>query len=147
MNELIHCPKCDQTKSPGEFNKGAKKHGTQTYCRECQKEYEKTYWHSRKDRHPKWHKKKQERKWNYTRFLIEYLLKNPCVDCGESDPLVLQFDHIRGEKKFNISEAVGESFSLERIKAEIEKCEIRCANCHTIKTAYENGYWLLDYLE
>lgn len=68
-------------------------------------------------------------------FLREFLLKNPCVDCGESDIIVLEFDHKAGEdKKFNIGECVRKGFSMKLIAEEVEKCEVRCANCHRRKT-------------
>ena len=57
-----------------------------------------------------------------------------CVDCGESNPLVLDFDHVKGIKIGCISNMVRGSYSLETIQAEIDKCEVRCANCHRIIT-------------
>jgi len=57
-----------------------------------------------------------------------------CVDCGESEPVVLEFDHVRGKKKKAIADMVSHSYSIETIKEEIRKCEIRCANCHRKKT-------------
>jgi hypothetical protein len=52
------------------------------------------------------------------------------VDCGETDPDVLDFDHVRGKKVCGISRMVGRGYRLWRIKAEIDKCEVRCANDH-----------------
>ena len=58
-----------------------------------------------------------------------------CVDCGyKENPLALQFDHVRGTKFKEVSVMVSECYSLPRIKDEIRKCEIRCANCHAIIT-------------
>jgi hypothetical protein len=57
-----------------------------------------------------------------------------CVDCGEGNPVVLDFDHVKGNKRGNISDMARWSYSLETIKEEIRKCEIRCANCHRKKT-------------
>lgn len=57
-----------------------------------------------------------------------------CVDCGESEPIVLEFDHVRGEKRRAIADMVSNYYSIETIKEEIRKCEIRCANCHRKKT-------------
>jgi len=65
--------------------------------------------------------------------LIEYLLAHPCVDCGETDIVVLEFDHV-GEKLDDVSTLANGGRSWERIKTEIEKCEVRCANCHRKKT-------------
>lgn len=61
------------------------------------------------------------------KFLLDFLSIHPCRDCGEDDPVVLEFDHVRG-KTANIGDLV--TYSLERIRKEIELCEVRCANCH-----------------
>ncbi|SRR5258705_1947561 len=66
--------------------------------------------------------------------IAEYLLNHPCVDCGNSDIRVLEFDHVRGKKFKAISMMVSLSYSWITILKEIAKCEIRCANCHRIKT-------------
>jgi hypothetical protein len=67
-----------------------------------------------------------------TRFLLGYFATHPCADCGESDPIVLEFDHL-GDKLFNIGEALTYR-NWESILAEIEKCEVVCANCHRRRT-------------
>ena len=58
----------------------------------------------------------------------------PCVDCGEGDPIVLDFDHVRGEKRGNVSDMVRCYYSIDSIKDEMRKCQIRCANCHRKRT-------------
>jgi hypothetical protein len=63
-------------------------------------------------------------------FISEYFKTHPCVDCGESDPIVLDFDHVRGEKLYDVSRAVNQGYRLWKVIQEIEKCEVRCANCH-----------------
>lgn len=61
-------------------------------------------------------------------------LKNVrCVDCNiKYPPYVMEFDHIRGNKLFTISNYIG--ISIQRLKKEIKKCEIVCSNCHRIRT-------------
>jgi hypothetical protein len=54
-------------------------------------------------------------------FIATYLAEHPCVDCGETDPIVLTFDHVRGEKRGNVSDMVRNGLSVEAIRAEIEK--------------------------
>ena len=73
-------------------------------------------------------------------FVMDYLKEHPCVDCGEKDPLVLEFDHIKDKFK-NVSRLVSERTSLDKIKKEITKCEIRCANCHRRKTVVQLGWY------
>jgi hypothetical protein len=75
------------------------------------------------------------------RRLAAYLASHPCVDCGLTDIRVLEFDHIRGKKKDNIARMVENGFSWPTIEAEIAKCEVRCANCHRIKTSERGGFW------
>lgn len=63
----------------------------------------------------------------------------PCVDCGQSYPwYVMDLDHRdRSTKRHMVSAMISNSYSLQRLLVEIEKCDVRCANCHRIKT-YEN---------
>lgn len=68
-------------------------------------------------------------------FVCEYLSNHPCVDCGEDDIVVLDFDHVRGKKTRGVSQMVQSAgYTLKRIAEEIEKCDIRCANCHRRRT-------------
>ena len=69
-------------------------------------------------------------------FINGYLTEHPCVDCGNTDIRVLQFDH-QYDKKYHISRLVSHGDSLELIEKEIAKCQVRCANCHHIKTHYK----------
>lgn len=57
-----------------------------------------------------------------------------CIDCGYREhPVAMDFDHLPGTKKlFNVSQALWRP--LATILAEIEKCEVVCANCHRIRT-------------
>ena len=57
-----------------------------------------------------------------------------CIDCGNDNDVVLEFDHVRGEKRANVSDMAHQSYSVESLQLEIEKCEVRCANCHRIQT-------------
>ncbi len=64
------------------------------------------------------------------REIIRSAKSRPCADCGEQYPYyVMQFDHVRGKKEFNIG-AIGPTASRSRLLEEIEKCEVVCANCH-----------------
>lgn len=74
--------------------------------------------------------------------LYKYLEKHPCVSCGESDPIVLEFDHLQQSGKIiAISNAVCNGWSWKRIAAEIEKCQVLCANCHRRRTAIQLGWY------
>lgn len=75
-------------------------------------------------------------------FVFQWLKLSSCVDCGNKDPLVLDFDHIDPiQKKMNVSRMIYKIRSRRKLIAEIEKCEIRCSNCHRIKTAKEMNYF------
>jgi hypothetical protein len=65
---------------------------------------------------------------------MEYLKGKECVDCGETDAVVLELDHVNGKKHRNVGDMMS-GYGWKRILAEISKCEIRCANCHRRKTA------------
>jgi hypothetical protein len=75
-------------------------------------------------------------------FVSNYLAAHPCVDCGEADPVVLDFDHVDGKSMAISAGLIG--WSIARIIQEIRKCEVRCANCHRRRTAKQLGWY--DYL-
>lgn len=72
-------------------------------------------------------------------YVKAHLLKHPCVDCGNHNLMCLDFDHVRGVKFRGVCQLVLRAVSLETLQKEIDKCEIRCSNCHRIRTR-------LDYL-
>lgn len=78
---------------------------------------------------------------NQRQYVYNYLTKNACIDCGEIDPEVLTFDHVRGDKHGNVSNMVSRKVNLNLIKTEIEKCDVRCFNCHARKTARDFNWY------
>ena len=58
-----------------------------------------------------------------------------CIDCGyNSHPEALQFDHINDDKKDNVSNLIRSDYAWSTILTEINKCEVRCSNCHAVVT-------------
>jgi hypothetical protein len=74
------------------------------------------------------------------RRVYEHLSRHPCVDCGEGDPDVLEFDHVRGEKVNNVTTLFRTNRSWAMVEREIAKCEVCCANCHRRRTAKRAGW-------
>jgi hypothetical protein len=71
--------------------------------------------------------------------IIQGARSTPCLDCGvQLPPTVMEFDHVRGEKRFNIGQwhraklAPGET-KEQIVREEIAKCEVRCPNCHRMR--------------
>lgn len=62
-------------------------------------------------------------------------LSKGCTDCGyAAHAVALQFDHVGDDKKMNVSDMIRSDYAWETIKIEIDKCEVRCANCHAVVT-------------
>lgn len=74
--------------------------------------------------------------------LLKYLTGKSCVTCGNKDIRVLDFDHInKNAKSFGIARALNDGISWENILAEINKCQILCANCHRIRTSKQFNWY------
>jgi hypothetical protein len=57
----------------------------------------------------------------------------PCADCGNQfPPYVMDFDHV-ADKTADVSSLVY-THSSERLFAEIQSCDVVCANCHRVRT-------------
>lgn len=110
-------------------------------CKHCHASYRRKHYLQNKAKYIKkaheWNKKQAE---ILSRYLFERLSKSQCIDCGEKDIIVLDFDHL-DNKLFGIAEMYKNRYSLEAIKEELDKCVVRCANCHRRKTAKESGFW------
>jgi hypothetical protein len=104
-------------------------------CTDCKSQYNKQHYELNKAAYVA---RAAARKSQVVRVLYEriyeYLDAHPCVDCGEDDVVVLEFDHI-AEKNYEVTRMVSNGFSWRSIMEEIAKCEVRCANCHCRVTA------------
>lgn len=68
---------------------------------------------------------------------INELKSQPCMDCGVSyPPYVMDFDH-RGGKRMNVSKFKAGTWAWSTVQAEIDKCDLICANCHRLRTFKE----------
>jgi len=128
------CTSCEESKPITEFQLAKRYRGGRLpRCRLCVKKYP-------ANRKTAIEASTRERRKRNHEFLLDYLRVHPCVDCGESDPLVLEFDHVRGEKLKDVSRLAHDTHALVVIEEEIAKCEVVCANCHKRRTAAQQGW-------
>lgn len=140
------CYKCKLTKNISSFHKNKRqKDGFANYCKDCAKIRNAEYYKATPERNPQRRVAMEQRRQQAREFVWDFLKKNPCVDCGESDIVVLEFDHVTGTKVAAISLMVGKAQGIDTIKAEMLKCEVRCANCHRRVTAQRAGWQILTY--
>jgi hypothetical protein len=140
--DLKICTKCNLGQKDIDFNwRNKEKTIRHAICRYCHSKYRKEHYSKNRqkyiDKARKWNTNQREK---ICEFLFDYLQKHPCVDCGEGDIIVLDFDHLK-EKFLGISEMARNCYSIKTIRKEIKKCQVRCANCHRRKTSKERGYW------
>lgn len=118
-----------------------------SWCRNCTRIIGKKYYLKNKDyykRKAAEHTKKIRKE--IKRFLWDYLKDKSCKICGESNPIVLDFHHRDPSNKIDsISNFSTQGYSIVKLKEEIKKCDILCANCHRIKTAEQFG-WYNEFL-
>jgi hypothetical protein len=135
------CNKCEQVKLDEDFNFNKSKNRLEYHCKDCHKRYMKDHYQQQKKYYvDKAGKRNKECALLNRSNILEYLKSHCCVDCGEKEPILLDFDHVRGEKKHNVSNMIHRGYKWETIKAEIDKCEIRCVRCHRIKTYKQFGW-------
>lgn len=135
------CFKCKQEKDCLEFSKDrSRKDGYDPCCKSCKNLYLKSRYYkdtSVKERSALLHRSYVERNRGYVYALLQ---QSKCVDCGDSRWQVLEFGHVRGAKRLGISEMIRCGHSLDVLEEEIDKCDVRCANCHRLKTAQQFGF-------
>jgi len=136
------CLRCGWAKPLDQFDIRSQRTGVRNAsCRRCTAEYKHLWYVANREELIERARVKRDRTAAANRLrLWQYLSCHPCVDCGESDPVVLEFDHAR-DKRANVSQMVSDAFAWRTIELEIAKCEVRCVNCHLRKTAREIGFY------
>lgn len=136
------CRVCGETKPLAEFPyRSVIAQTRQWICLLCQRRYTKDWYARNRKRHiANARRRSAHATAELKKQVRRYLLGRPCVDCGESDPDVLDFDHLR-DKRSNVSTLVQGGISWKTLHDEIAKCEVRCANCHRRRTARNAGYY------
>lgn len=123
------CTICKHSKPLSEFNKkSSTKDGLQSKCCHCSRAMSRRHYKDNIEYYLDKNKRLREEK----RLWLEQLKeKLECRICGESEPCCLDFHHSDPDMKdFTVSQAASWGHSLDKIKAEIEKCVVVCANCH-----------------
>jgi hypothetical protein len=119
-DETAKCYRCGELKPADAFAWRRKGKGQRdTFCRPCRSAYGKEHYAANRARYIEQARVQKERlRMERTLFLLEYFRANPCIDCGESDPVVLEFDHLR-DKLFDVGAALS-TRAWPSILAEIE---------------------------
>ena len=133
------CGRCGEVKPVDDFAWRRREKGQRdSHCRPCRSEYGKEHYAANKQRYIDQAAAVKARALRErTLLLLEFFKSNPCVDCGETDPVVLEFDHLR-DKSFDVSWAIHNT-RWQTVLAEMRKCEVVCANCHRRRTAKRRG--------
>jgi hypothetical protein len=155
------CFKCNIEKPINEFGKMKSTKfnlGVKGYCKKCEQLQVEKSQKKLKENNPLKYREKQNRtiernaelnKRNLA-FVLRYLkIFGKCIDCDITDVRVLEFDHVRGEKVEGVVRLASQLSSIFKLKEEMRKCEIRCCNCHRIKTQQQLNWrknWKSDWL-
>lgn len=134
---LYECSACGADKTAREFSFADERRKLlNSYCRVCQAAYRHAHYIANK---PDYIRRAiaqvAGRRVENRREVLAYLKAHPCIDCGIADPIVLEFDHRDRKQKLTEVGKMMVNMRWERVKAEIERCDVRCVNCHRRKTA------------
>jgi hypothetical protein len=136
--QIRTCRVCGQNKSLHQFPvRSVERQTHQWICLECQRAYSKSWYRRNRRRSIAAAGRRNTSRRKTARAKVGGA-RTACADCCETNPLLLDFDHL-WDKRADVSYMVHAGMSLATIATEIDKCAIRCANCHARKTAREQG--------
>jgi len=140
--EVRECRTCHVLQPITEFALKNRTTGARAWkCKACQRSYARSHYAANRPEYlEKAARRNRGERDRYARLISEYLRDHPCVDCGETDIRVLEFDHRDGSEKVDTINALIRSFNWRGLLAEIPKCDVRCANCHRRRTARQFGW-------
>ena len=139
---MKYCPGCQSTKDEIYFSKRSDKPWLfRSRCKACYAAAANARYHLDDGKTAR--ERNATKRGINQRYVYDYLSTHPCVDCGESNWVVLEFDHVRGDKWRNICDIM--LMEPELVISEIAKCDSVCANCHKIRTYTRAGSWRVNY--
>jgi hypothetical protein len=111
------CKRCKRTKTLSKFANAGTIKGVKYKRRLCKKCYTISKSKARQ----------KKRDW-----YVEYKSTLLCENCGyDKNPRVLHFHHKnKKDKMHNVSDMIGNGYSIDSVKKEINKCIVLCSNCH-----------------
>lgn len=136
---MLTCYMCGETRPEAEFAFADIAKGTrQRHCRKCQAAYRHAHYLANRDEYIR----REVARINKYRIdnralMLAYLLAHPCVDCGETDPVKLEFDHRDPSLKRGNIGVMAARKPWRLVLREVEKCDVRCVNCHLRRTAQQ----------
>jgi len=149
MQRIKKCYKCKKNIPITGFNRNkARKDSLQTSCKNCQRKLSRNYYELNKKRCIEviGINKRRRALENYIEIVTRYL-NVPCVDCKTVyHPASMVFDHRAGSVKNiyrnqGVNYLIRDGYSKKAIKEEIDKCDVRCQNCHFLKTSKDFKHW------
>jgi len=127
------CSKCKKEKELIEFSR--KYDSYQSECKACRSAYTRQHYLKNKTSYVARAAARNVSDRAKMQAFLDSIKNTPCLDCKHSFPAeCMDFDHVRGSKVGNVSKLASWN-NLEKVKQEIAKCEVVCANCHRIRTA------------
>lgn len=132
LDKMKRCGACEELKPLLDFNKKGGRY--QSACRPCQRAQAKSRYAANSESERIRLRRSNKARRAQICSLVQDAKRRPCQDCKVTyPPCVMDFDHVTGSKKFNVSQHAGQS--LRAVLAEMAKCEVVCANCHRLRTA------------
>lgn len=137
------CTRCNKVKDESLFSQ--RQNGEpSTRCKVCFNAYQRTHYKRNKAAYALKAKANRDR---IKVHLIALKTGVACLDCEIVYPYyIFDFDHVRGKKTFNISEAGSRGVSMSRLREELDKCDLVCANCHRERTQSRSNLRLAKHL-
>jgi len=135
---MKRCSRCRRWLELSAFSRSAdRRDGLQNKCRECCRAYAREHYEANVryyvEKAKRWKKGAAQESLASRRRSLREAKAVPCADCGNAYPYwVMDFDHVRGDKSFNI--AGGVLTGRARLESEVAKCDVVCANCHRRRT-------------
>jgi hypothetical protein len=130
------CSTCKKLRDLRQYTKNStKSDGLNHVCKICQRAYGRAHYAANKTYYIRKARKLNAERAGVISNFLDWLKGVPCADCGvKFPPVCMDFDHVRGKKLFNLSDAKAVAWDIERIQAEVMKCEVVCSNCHRLRT-------------